>query len=166
MNEQTRFHHFVLHRFNNFIERHHHGFKIRLVELQRKIRRSFQARHADALALQILRPHGLGGDDDRAVAFAEACAAIEQNIFIAQRRISGETHGGHVVGFRQRGFVQGLNVGKNVRVLVARRRQLVGRQRVKHERVVGIGRMSQLDLAGLFFGLGRHLSCSHGLGFL
>ena len=48
---------------------------------------------ASSLAL-----HGLVGDDDRAVAFAEAGAAIEQDVFFAQVGVGGEADGRDVVG--------------------------------------------------------------------
>src|SRR5882724_7625144 len=83
--------------------------------------------------------------------------------FVAQARVGGKADGGDVVGLRQGGFVQRLDVRENVRVLVAGRGELVGGQGVEHEGIVGIRRMRQLDLHGRFFGLRGGLSGCHGL---
>ncbi len=84
--------------------------KIRFEEFEREVRGRLQPRDADAFAGQIFFFHVVCGDDDGAVAFAEAGAAIEENVFIAERRVSREADGGDIVGFGERGFVQGLNV--------------------------------------------------------
>src|SRR5262249_11757930 len=120
-------------------ERHHDRFKLRLVELQGEISGSFQSRNRDAFALDVLFFHGLGGDDDGAIAFAETGAAVKEYVFVANGGIRGEADGGDVVRFRDCSFVQSLNVGENVGVLVTGRGQLVGGQRIKHEGVIGVG---------------------------
>src|SRR5208283_174486 len=161
MNEQTGFDNVVFHGFDDFVEGQNDRFKIRLKELQREISGSFQTGHANAQALELLCLQSFCGDNDGAVAFAEAGASIEEDVGVAQRRIGGEAEGGDVVGLRERGFVQRLDIGEDVSELVPRCGQLVGGQGVKHESVVGIGRVSQLDLAGFLFGLRCRLSSSH-----
>ncbi len=108
--------------------------------------------------------HGLGGDDDGAVALAETGAAVQQDVFVADGGVGGEADGGDVVGFAEGRFVQSLNVGQDVGVLVTGRGQLVGGQRVKHESVVGVGRVSELDFDGLFAGFECRGACRHGGG--
>ena len=104
----------------------------------------------------------MGGDHDGPVALAETGAAIEQYILFTQGGIRGEAQSRDVVSFLESGFVERLNIGKDVGVLVARGGQFMRGQGIKHEGVVRVGRMGQLDFTGLFFGLGSHLSCSHG----
>ena len=87
------------------------------------------------------------GHHDWSVILAEARATIEENVFIAQPRIGSETQRGHVVRFGKRCFVQRLNIIEYVRVFVSRRVQLVRGQGLKHEGIIGVRRMRQLDFA-------------------
>src|SRR5208283_2832508 len=100
-------------------------------------------------------------NDNGAITFAEAGAGVKQDVVVAEGRISGKAEGGDVVGLRESGFVEGLDIGKDVRVFIARGGELVGGQGIKHEGVVGIGRVGKLDLAGFLLGLGCRLSSSH-----
>ena len=152
-----------LHGFEDFVERHDHGFKVRLEKLESEVRGSFEAGNGDALALEVIFLERPGGNDDGAVAFAEAGAAIEKQVLVANGGIGGEADGGDVVGLCEGGFVEGLDIGKDVGVLVTGSGELVGGEGVEHEGVVGIGRMGELDFDRLLFGFeGRFLSC-HGV---
>src|SRR5205085_1864476 len=153
VDKQACFDYVVLNSIDDFVERHGHRLKVWLEKFQSEICGSFQARDANSLAGKLLWLHRFCGDDDGAVAFAEACPAIEKNILLAETRVSGEANGRDVIRFRKRGFVQRLNVRKNVRVFVTGRGELVGRQRVEHKCVVGIRRMRQLDFDGRGLGL-------------
>src|SRR5260370_720062 len=134
-----------------------------VVRLERQIGGGLQPRHGDWFARQFSWLKGLGGNDDGAVAFAKTGAAIEEDVLIAERGISGKADGGNVVSFRESRFVQRLNIRKNMDVLVPRRRQLVSRQRIKHERIIGIRGVRQLDLDRFFLGLRGGLLARHGL---
>src|SRR5262249_5444787 len=90
-------------------------------------------------------------------------AAIHKNILIVDGRISGKADGCNVVGFGERGLVQGLNVSEYVGVLVARRGKLVGGQGVKHESVIRVRRVGELDFNGLFAGFQNSCMCRHFL---
>src|SRR5215469_18961819 len=153
VNEQARFDKVVLNRVNDLVEGHNYRFKIWLEKFQREIRGGFQSGNAYSLADKILGLHRFCRDDDWPVAFSKSRAAIEKDILVAQARISGEADGCDIVCFQKGRFVERLNVGENVRVLVTGCRELVGSQRIKHERIVGIRRMRQLDFNGRCFGL-------------
>src|ERR1700674_1642641 len=103
MNEKTSLDYILLNGVHDFVEGHYHGFKIRLIEFEREIRGGLQPGHGDALAGKFGRLKGLGGNDDGAVAFAEAGAAVEQDVFVAKRWVGGKADGGHVVCFSERG---------------------------------------------------------------
>ena len=163
VNEQTGFDKIVLNCINNFVERHDHGFKVGFEKPQRKIRRGFRAGNSDASARQFLPLHCFCRNYNRSVTFAEAGAAIEKHVFVAKLGIGGETDGRDVVRFLERRFVERLDVRQNMRVFVAGGGKLVGRQRVEHERVIGIRRMRKLDFDRRWFGLRGSLLARHGL---
>lgn len=163
VDEEASFDDFFLDSFQNFVERHDHGFKVGLEEPEREIGGSFEAGDSDALAFEVVFFEGSGGDDDGAIALAEAGTAIEEHIFVSDGGIGGKTDGRDVVGFREGGFVEGLDIGQDVGVLVAGSGELVSGQGIEHEGVIGIGGMGELDFDRLLFGFeGRFLSC-HGL---
>src|SRR5215468_392885 len=145
MNQQAGFDEFVPDGVENFVEGHDNGFKIGLEQLQGKVGGSLESGDGNAFALDLFLFHGLGGNYDGAVAFAKAGAAIEQDVFVANGWVGGEADRGDVVGFNERGFVEGLNIGEHVGVLVAGRLELVRGQGVKHECIVGIGGVSELN---------------------
>ena len=130
---------------DDLIEGNHDGFELRLEKAQGQVRGGAQAGHGDAAAGEFAALHGLGGDDDRAVAIAEAGAAIEQGVFVMQIGVGGEADRRDVVGFVVGGLVERFDVGEDVGELEPGRFHPVGGQRVEHEGVVGIGRMRQLD---------------------
>src|ERR1700693_524603 len=141
MNEQAGLDDFGFYGFDDFVEGKYDGFKVWLVKLQGKVGRGLQPWDADAQTLQVCGPHGAGRNHDGAVAFAKAGTAIEQNIFVSQRGISRKADCGDVVGFGEGRLVERLNVREDVSELIARRGELVGRKRIEHKRVIGIGRV-------------------------
>src|SRR5450432_1068180 len=87
MNEQAGFDGFGLHGVENFIEGHDHGFEVRLEKFKSEIGAGLQTGDGDALTGQLFFAQGLGGNDDGAVIFAEAGAAIEEDVLVAERRV-------------------------------------------------------------------------------
>src|SRR5260370_29392487 len=99
VNEQASLDHILVNGVDDFVEGHHHGFKVRLVEFEGEIGRGFQARYRNALARKLSRLKGLGGNDDGAVALTETGATIEQDVFVAESGIGSKADGGDVVRF-------------------------------------------------------------------
>ena len=99
MNQEAGFDEIVLHGVNDIVEGHDDGLEIGLIKFKCEEGGGFHSGNADALAGELGGLQGLGGDDDRAVAFAEAGAAIEQDVLIPERGVGGEADGGDVVGF-------------------------------------------------------------------
>src|SRR5713101_2117043 len=103
----------------------------------------------------------LRGNDDGSIVLAEACAAIEQHVLVAQARVGGKAQSRHVVSLGYRRIVESLDIGEDVRVLIPRRAELVRGQRVEHEGVIGIRGMRQFDFHGCFFCLRGCLCDGH-----
>ena len=141
---------------DDLVEGNHDGFELRLEKAQGQIGRSAQAGHGDAAAGEFAALHGLAGDDDRAVAVAEAGAAIEQDVFLVQEGVGGKADGRDVVGLLVGGAVERFDVGQDVRELEPGRLHPVGGQGIEHEGVVGIRRMRQLDFHRFRGGFCRH----------
>jgi hypothetical protein len=99
VNDEPRIDQVVLNPVDNFVEGHDHGLEAAFIELKGEIRGSFQARNSDAFTCEFLRFQALHTNDDRAVAFAEAGAAIEENILFSERWISSKANGRDVVRF-------------------------------------------------------------------
>src|SRR6266851_9825562 len=114
MNEKAGLDQLLLNGVDDLVEGHHYGFKIRLVKFEGEIGGGLQPRHGDALAHKLRWLKRLGGNDDRAIALAETGAAIEQDVLVAEGGVGGKTDGGDVVGFRERGIVQRLDVRKDM----------------------------------------------------
>src|SRR5260370_7480850 len=124
MNEKAGLDPFLLNGVDDFVEGHHHGFKIRLVKFEGEVGGGLQPRHGDALAPKLRWLKRLGGNDDRAIALAETGAAIEQDVLVAEGGVGGKTDGGDVVGFGESSLVQRLDIRHNLGVLVSARNQL------------------------------------------
>jgi len=161
MDKEPSFDDVVANSLDDFVERHDHRLKVRRKEPQGEIGGGFQAGYTDALAFEFVGFHGCRRNDDWAITLAKARAAVEQEVFVAEKGVSGEAKGCHVIGFRQCGFIERLNVGKHVGVLVTWGGQFVSGQRIEHKSVVGIRRMGELDLPRLPLGLRCHLSYGH-----
>ncbi len=147
MDQQTCVYHLVLHRFQNFIERRHYCLEVRLMQFKRQVRRRFQSRNRDALSGNFTCLHRVVRNYYWPVVLAKTRTAIEQHVFVAQPWVCREAQCRHIVFFRQRRFVQGLNIVEHVRVLVSGRVQLVRRQCVEHERIIGVWRMREFDFS-------------------
>ncbi len=141
VDEQARVDEIILNGVNDLVEGHNHRLKVRLEEFEGEIGRSLQAGNTDALAHKVLCFQRLGGNDNGAVTFAKAGAAIKQDVLVAKSRISSKADGRDVISLSKRGLVQRLDVREDVRVLISRRGELVGGQSVEHEGIIGIRRV-------------------------
>src|SRR5260370_39191053 len=113
MNEKAGLDPFLLNGVDDFVEGHHHGFKIRLVKFEGEIGGGLQPRHGDALAHKLKWLKRLGGNDDRAIALAETGAAIEQDVLVAEGGVGGKTNGGGGLGFGGDSLGQRLEYRQN-----------------------------------------------------
>ena len=112
-------------------------------ELQRQKRAGHGAGHGDFF-LRHLRPGKfLFRHQHRAVTVAHARAAGQQRVFVAHVGVGVDADGGDVEFAARGALVQRLDVLQNVLEPEAVRRNQTLRQRVKHEGVVGVGRMAE-----------------------
>ena len=128
------------------IERNGYRLNLRIKNLERQIRRGQRARNSHANAAQVVHVQHAAGDDHGTVALAHAAAATHQRVVLLQIRIGMKADGRHVVeGLFAGAAVQGLDVAERVGKAVAGHTNLVGRQAIKHEGIVGIGAMGNGD---------------------
>src|ERR1700685_2433868 len=85
-------------------------------------------------------------DDDWTVAFAEARAAIEQDVFVGDKRISEKADGGDVVDLFFSSLIQRFNVGQDVVEFHAGQTDFACGQGIEHESVIAVGRMREANL--------------------
>ncbi len=98
-----------------------------------------------------------GGDDHRAVAFADAAAAGHEGVLLLQVGVGVEGDGGDIVeGFVDGAVVEGLDVGEGVVELEAGDADLIGGQAVEHEGVVGVRAVGDIDLLNCSIGSGHN----------
>src|SRR5216117_71211 len=121
-----------------------------------------KTRNGNALSGKLGGLQGFGRNYNRTVAFAETGAAIQEDVFVTKGRIGCKTDGRDVVRFAQRSLVQRLDIRQDVSVFVTGRGKLMRGQSIKHEGVIGIRRMRQLDLDRLFLGFRGCLLARHG----
>ena len=119
-------------------------------EIQSKIGRRKRARDGDFLGLHFAGGEGTRRHDHRAIAFANAPAASHQGVLILDVGIRVKRDRGDIVNAFAGFLVQGLAIAERVREAQARGAALVSRQAVKHVRIVGIGAVSDGDLADLW----------------
>ena len=145
VNQQARFDFLVAHGVENLVERHGDGFDVGLEELQRQIGSGERAGNGDFAALEVVFLDRMRRDHDRAVALAEARAAIEQQVLVGDKCVAVEADRRDVVGLVARRVVQRLDVAEDVIELHARQADFARGQGIKHEGIVTVGRMSKLD---------------------
>ena len=146
MNQQACFHFLCLDGLHDLVERHRHRFDIWLKEFESEIGGRSRACDGDFLSGQPIFLDRVRRDHDRAVAFAETCATIEQNVLVGDKCVAVKAHRCNVVGFLERGVVQRLNVRKNVREFHTGKADFARRQSIKHEGVIGIGTVGNRNL--------------------
>ena len=93
---------------------------------------------------------GRAGDDHRPVVVADAGTARAQGVLVGDIRVSVQADGGQLQLAREGPLVQRLDILQLVREAIRPGVDLVVRQGVKHERVVGIGAVADADQS--FFG--------------
>ena len=104
--------------------------------------------------LDLVQREALAGDDHRAVALAHAAAARHQRVVVLQVGVGVEGDRRDVVeGLVDGLLVQRLDVGEGVGELQAGHAHLVGGEAVKHECVIGVRRVRDLDLANTGLGV-------------
>ena len=133
--------------FENLVERHHHVIEFLRAfaqpELQREEGAGHRARHGDFLAGDFGPGKLLFGHEHRAVTVAHARAAGQQRISLAHISVGVQADGGDVQFAARGAFVQRLDVLQNMLEAETVRRNQTLRQRVEHESVIGIGRVTQ-----------------------
>ena len=135
-----------VHPLLNLVERHDDVLDRRVEQPQRqKCRRQF------ARAPRPARPSSDDGpsclrDDHRAVAVAHARAVRQQHVAIGQMRVGVERDRRDLVLAVECGAVERLDVRQHVFELEPWRGDPAARQAVEHERVIGIGAVSDADL--------------------
>ena len=104
-----------------------------------------RAGDGDGFALQVVDRHRFAGDDHRAVAVPHAGSAGAEGIGLGEVGVTVQTDGGQLQFGRERPTVQGLDIDQFVREFVLASVDLVVGEGVKHEGIVGIGRVANVD---------------------
>src|SRR2546423_8012457 len=119
--------------------------ELRLEETQREICTRQQAGNRDALAPHVGRTHGRPRDEPRAVSIAHRRAVREQGISVRQIRVRVNRDCRDFELRAQCSLVQRLDVLQFMDITQIARVDLAFGERVEHERVIGIGAMSNVD---------------------
>ncbi|CAN5808597.1 hypothetical protein BH20ACT14_BH20ACT14_18360 [soil metagenome] len=117
-------------------------------EPQREERRRHRPRHDDLELRKLFAGERATCDHDRPVPGADACPVRKERVVLLHERIRGERERGHLEPPRSRPLVQRLDVGEYLLELVAPRFDPIARERPEHERVVGIGTVTDADPHG------------------
>ena len=105
-----------------------------------------RARDDDLLAAEVVHGRGLAGDDDRAVAGADARAVGEQRVVLLHERVGGERDRRHLEARGARPLIERLDVRQNLLERESARIDEIRRQRPEHEGVIGIGTVADANL--------------------
>ncbi len=131
----------------DLIERHDDVVELLLrqaeIKLQREKGAGHQARYGDFFRAEFLAGKWRLADEHRPVVVAHAGAAAEQGVVLEHVGAGVDRDGGDVELGPRGALVERLDVLEDVLEFVARRREQVLRQRVKHEGVVRIGRVAK-----------------------
>ena len=133
------------------IERHHHLDEFGLVELERQIGGGEQPRHGDPQSAERrsrIGRAGPGAHQPGAVAVAHGRAGAEQRVLPPDVGVGVDRDGGHLELGPAGALIQRFDVRQLVHVAEIAGVELVGGERVEHERVVGIGAVGDVDRAG------------------
>ncbi len=149
MNDQAHLRHPAADRLENSVEWHHDKIKVfrRFAEpqLQGQESAGHGPRHRDFFPQDFFPGPAPFCDQHWTVTVAHAGAAREQRVLAGHMRIGMDADGGDVQFAAQGTLVQSLDVLQDVLETIAPHRDQVLRQRVKHERIVRVGRMAKRE---------------------
>ena len=145
VDQQPRLDLAVSHRLEDFVKRHHDVLHVGLVQAQREKggRQRAGNRHGDAVKRGGAR---LADHHHRPVVVAHAGAMRQQDVLVGQMRVGMKRHGRDLVLALEGRAIQRLDVRQHVHELEVAAGHLAAGQAVEHERVVGIGRMGDMNL--------------------
>ena len=123
-------------------------------QLQREKRRCQRAGDGDLLTSQISDPHRLASDDHWAVVVSHARAASTQSVLVGDVGVAVQADGGQFEFAALRSVIQRFDVLQGVREAIVSGRDFVVRQRMKHEGVIRVRAVSDIDRNGHGLGLG------------
>ena len=128
----------------DFVERDDEVFEVRLVDAQGQVGGGERARDSDPRALYLRRTI-LARHHDRTVLVAHARAVRQQRVLVDEMRIGVKGHRRHLVAPLERRPVQRLDVREHLVDDDAAGVDVVARQTIEHERVVGIRAVRDSD---------------------
>ena len=142
----------------NLVERHDDVLKVLAqAHAEGEKRGGQRAGHGDRLAAERIERDGLAGDDHRPVVVAHAGAAGAEDVLVGQVGVGVQADGGQLQLALEGPAVERFDIDQLVRELEIAGVDLVVRQGVEHEGVVGIGAVADADerLGGGQGNLGR-----------
>ncbi len=146
VDQQSRFVLPFLNIFENAVEVHHFVLHVGSEQPKRKKRRGQQTWNRDSLFCQHLRLHRLSGNDDRAVVVPHACAAGEQRVLVGHVGIGVEGDRRNFVLSFEGLAVERLDIVQQMNVVAVAGIDFVRCQRVKHEGVVRIRTVCDMNI--------------------
>ena len=129
----------------NLIERDLDQRRVADVEPEQQGRRRVLARDRDDALGQLARVDGLARDEDRAVALPHRGARVHHPVLVGDQEVRREGHRRDLELRRPRPAVERFDVLQDVLDRDAGDRHLARRERVEHERVVGVGAVAYAD---------------------
>jgi hypothetical protein len=134
------------HGVEDLVEGHHLvGKALAQQQAQGQEGRRQRAGHGDADAAQLLDGQRPACHHHGSVAIAHAAAAGQEGVLIEQQSIGMDADGGHLQFAAQRPAIECLDVLQFMAEIEVAGVQLVVRQRVEHEGVVGVGAVAHGD---------------------
>src|SRR5580700_3323579 len=115
--------------------------------MQSQISSSEGARNRDALFLDLALRKWPRRNNHGPIALAHAAAAGHQRVQILNIRIGMKRNGSDVIDAFARLLIQRFNIAKGVREAQSWHANLIGSEAVKHESIVGVRAVSDIDLA-------------------
>ena len=129
----------------NLIERDLDQRRVADVETEQQGRRRVLARDRDDALGQLARVDGLARDEDRAIALPHRGARVHHPVLVGDQEVRREGHSRDLELRRARPAVERFDVLQDVLDRDAGDRHLARRERVEHERVVGVGAVAYAD---------------------
>src|SRR5215475_979695 len=138
VNQQARVTGSVLHRLDDLVEGNDLIREFGVENSQRQKRAGQLSRNRNLQLRNVCRRRRMPRHHDWAVVIANRSAVRQQRILVVNVRVGVKADGGNVVRAAHRLLVQRLNVFEKMLKVKSARVQLVCRQTIEHERIIGI----------------------------
>src|SRR5208282_5819002 len=148
MNQQARINLTSKHCVHNLIKLYLHSSEISQCRSQEKVRRRQLTRNSDQLPLQLLSANRLPSHYHRSITASHAGSRTQNIIFLRHQGVCMGRESSYLKFAPHRTFIQTLNILYDFHELISIKLHSTLRETVKHERVIGVGAMSDSNPHG------------------